>query len=46
LFDFGATHIYNPQFLESYYQIIRGAVNEDQELIWQGSIQTGFVTNE
>lgn len=26
LYDFGATHIYKPEFLKNYYDIIRGSV--------------------
>ena len=44
LFDFGATHIYRKKFLEEYYRIIEGSINEDQEQIWDASIKTGFVT--
>jgi aarF domain-containing kinase len=46
LFDFGATHIYRKEFLENYYAIISGSVNQNQEQIWRSSLKTGFVTNE
>jgi aarF domain-containing kinase len=45
LFDFGASHIYGREFLENYYRIINGAVEENSLEIWDGSIKTGFVTN-
>ena len=46
LFDFGATHIYKPKFLQDYYKIIEGSVIQDKEQIWKASIDTGFVTGE
>lgn len=46
LFDFGATHIYRPEFLQNYYRIIEGSVKGDREQIWEASIKTGFVTGE
>ena len=46
LFDFGATHIYKPKFLQDYYKIIEGSVIQDKDQIWKASIDTGFVTGE
>ena len=28
LFDFGAVHLYNRSFLQEYYKIIQGSINE------------------
>ena len=46
LIDFGAARAYDQNFLDFYWQVIKGAVQLDDDLIWKASIKMGFVTGE
>ncbi|HSW14526.1 MAG TPA: AarF/ABC1/UbiB kinase family protein [Solimonas sp.] len=43
LLDFGATRVFGRGFVESYADIVRGAIERDREAIYRGAIDIGLM---
>lgn len=43
LLDFGATRMFDPRFVRSYANLVRGAIERDHERLWSGGCGIGLL---
>ena len=46
LIDFGAVKQYSKSFVEKYFSLVWGAATKDKDLIYNASVDLGFLTGD
>ena len=46
LLDFGATHSYSKQFMDTYIRIVHAATQHNRKVVLDESVKLGFLTGE